>query len=168
MLGGITKFILQSKIRQEEGKRQKKFLPWEKIEKIAVIVEKQDALNKSSIDKFIEETKKYIEVYYVELKSKQPSFNDWHCFSKKDKSFWDLPNKSMESELKTKKFDAVINTCNENNLFAIAISSSLPAYLKCSENNRFNLADLVIKKTTPFTLKTYLDETVKYLKMIRV
>jgi len=167
MIGSIAKIILKSKIEDENLKRQKKFLPWEKIEKIALIVEQHDSLNKSMIDKFMDETKKYIEVFYVELTSKQPSYNDWHCFSKKDKSFWNLPKKNAESELKTKRFDAVINTCTEMNLFALSICSSLPAYLKCGENTRFNLADLIIKKTEPFNLRNYLDETVKYLKMIK-
>ena len=167
MFDTFGKIILRSKINDENLKRQKKFLPWDKIERIALILEKDDALNKSMVDKFIDETKKYIEVFYIEIASKHASYSDWHCFSKKDKSLWNLPKKNLESELKNKKYDAVINTCTEANLFALSVSASLPAYLKCSENNRFNLADLIIKKTEPFNLKNYLDETVKYLKMIK-
>lgn len=168
MFSSIAKIILRSRIREENSKRQKKFLPWDKIDKIALIVEKDASLNKSMIDRFIEETKKYVEVFYIETTSKHPSFADWNCFSKKDRSLWNLPKKNMDSELQNKKFDAVINTCPENNLFALAICSSLPAHLKCSENDGFNLADLIIKKTEPFNLRSYLEDTVKYLKMIRV
>ncbi len=168
MLGAIAKIILRSRINTENSARQKKFLPWDKIEKIALILEKHEGLNKSSVDRFIEDTKKYIEVFYIETSSKDRSYNDWNCFSRKDKSFLNLPNKNLESEFKNKKFDTVLNTCAETNLFAFAVASYLPAYLKCGENTRFNLADLVIKKTEPFNLKNYLDETVKYLKMIRV
>jgi len=167
MLGALAKMILKSKIKRDNLRRQKKFMPWEQIEKMALIIETQDSLNKSLIDKFIDDTKKHIEVFYIELQSKEPSYNDWHCFSKKDKSLWNLPAKSVESELRTKKFDAVINTCTETNLFAMSVCSSVPAYLKCGEHAGFNLADLIIKNTQPFNLKNYLDETVRYLKMIR-
>jgi len=168
MFGAIAKMILKSRINEENATRQKKFMPWDKIEKIALVIEKKDSLNKSSVDQFIENSKKYIEVFYIETSSKNRSYTDWHCFSRKDKSFLNLPGKKLESELKNKKFDVVINTCAETNLFAYALTSNLPAYLKCGGNSRFNLADLVIKKTEPFNLKNYLDETVKYLKMIRV
>jgi hypothetical protein len=167
MLNAIGKIILRSKIHHENLKRQKKFLPWDQVGKIALIIDKDDSLNKSIIDRFIDETKKYIEVYYIETGSKQRSYNDWQCFSKKDKSLLNLPNKNVERELKNKKFDVVINTCSENNLFALSVCSSLSALLNCSENNRFNLADLIIKKTGATNLVNYLNETVRYLKMIR-
>ena len=168
MFPGIAKIILRAKIRQENERRDKKFLPWENINKIALILEKTDSLNKSAVDRFIEDTKKYIEVFYIEPGAKHPSYADWNCLTKKDRSFFRLPKKNIESELQAKKFDAVINTCPETNLFALSVCLSLQAYLKCGEDTMFNSADLIIKKTERFNLKNYLDETVKYLKMIRV
>lgn len=167
MFKAIAKIILKSKISRENSARQKKFVPWDKIEKMALIIEKQDSLNKSVIDRFIDDTKKHIEVFYIETSSKDCTYSDWNCYSKKDTSLWNLPKKTKESELKSKKFDTVINTCSETNLFATAISSTLGAHFKCAENDSFNLPDLIIKKTDPFNLKNYLDETVKYLKMIK-
>ncbi|PBQ30708.1 hypothetical protein CNR22_02605 [Sphingobacteriaceae bacterium] len=168
MFKALAKIILRSRVSQENAIRQKKFIPWDKIENVALIIEKQESLNKSVIDRFIDESKKHVEVFYIETDSKDKTYGDWNCYSKKDKSLWNLPKKEKESELKTKKFDAVINTCSETNLFAIAVFSSLAAYLKCAQNNSFNLPDLIIKKTDAFSLKNYLDETVKYLKMIKV
>lgn len=167
MVRAIANFILRSRINRENSARQKKFLPWDRIDKLALIVEHQENLNKSVVDRFIEDTKKYVEVFYIETKSKHPSFSDWYCFSKKDASLLHLPKKEKITELHHKKFDAVINTCSETNLFAMAVSNSLPASLKCSATAKFHLADLIIKKAEPFSLKNYLDETVRYLKMIK-
>src|SRR5688500_13868629 len=117
MLSFIAKIFIRSKFAKENHLRQKKFIPWDKIEKIALIINKEATVNKSAIDKFIDDTKKYIEVFYIETRSKQASFGDWQCFLKKDKSFLNLPKKNIESELKHKHYDLVINTCKANNLF---------------------------------------------------
>jgi hypothetical protein len=167
MLTTISRIILKARIRRDNLNRQRRFLPWENIEKMAIIIEKQDSLNKSLIDKFADETKKHVEIFYIETKEKEKSFSDWHCFSRKDRSFLNLPAKRVESEFKGRKFDAVINTCSDNNLFALALCSSLSAYLKCCQHTALGLADLIIVRSESFTLKNYLDETVRYLKMIR-
>ena len=168
MFGFLSKILLKSNIARENSRRHRKFLAWDNIEKIALIICKEDQINKSAIDKFINETKKFIEVFYVEPTSKQPSFGDWQCFCKKDKSLINLPKKTVRQELKSKRFDVVINTSDENDFFSVAIASSLNAYLKCGRNNTFNDLDLIIKKTEPFSLNNYLNDTVKYLKMIKV
>lgn len=168
MLRSIAQISLRSKIRRDNLARQKKFLPWDKIEKIALIIDKDNSLNKSALDKFVEETKKYIQVFYIEISSKQPTYHDWKCFSKKDTSLLHLPKKNLESQLKHKQFDVVINTCSEKNLFSASLCSSLSAYLKCSMSNDHNVSDLIIKKTEPFDVISYLNDVIKYLKMIRV
>ena len=159
--------ILKAKIRRDNLRRPRRLMRWENIEKMAIIIEKQESLNKSLIDKFVDDTKKHVEIFYIETREKEKSFSDWHCFSRKDRSFWNLPARRIESEFKGRKFDAVINTCSDNNLFAIALCCSLSAYLKCCQNTALGLADLIITRSESFTLKNYLDETVKYLKMIR-
>jgi hypothetical protein len=168
MLSSIAKILVKSQITRENTTRKKKFLPWDNIEKIALIINKDDSVNKSAIDKFVEGTRKYVEVFYIEIKSKDSSYNDWHCFSKKDRSLFNLPKKNIESGLRHKKFDVVINTCEGDNLFSTAICSSLSAPLKCTTSSKFNDGDMIIKKTEPFHLLNYLADTIKYLKMIRV
>jgi hypothetical protein len=167
MLKGIARILLRSKINRDNLTRKKKFLSWEKIEKIALIIDKNTHLNKSILDKFVEETKKYIQVFYIEIDSKGPTYHDWKCFSKKDRSFFHLPKKKLESELKHKQFDVIINTCNENNLFSASLCSSLSAYLKCGRDNDHNVSDLVIKKAETSDLIGYLNDVIKYLKMIK-
>ncbi|WP_317898175.1 DUF6913 domain-containing protein [Aurantibacillus circumpalustris] len=163
----ITRFILKFKIRRDNLTRKRKFISWDKVEKIALIIEKHNSLNKSAIDKLLEESKKYIEVFYIETDSKEHTFGDWNCFSKKDKSLLNLPKKFNLNELTLKNFDIVINTCDENNLFATALALSIQAQLKCGENKSFDLADLIITKKQADNLKNYLDDTFKYLRMIK-
>ena len=163
----IARFILGFKIKRDDLTRKKKFIAWDNVEKIALIIEKHDSLNKSVIDKLIEESKKYVEVFYIETSSKEASYGDWNCFSKKDRSILNLPKKTSLYELKSKKFDVVINTCGETNLFATALTLSIQANLKCSENRSFGLADLIIVKTQKNNIKNYLDDTFKYLRMIK-
>jgi len=61
----------------------------------------------------------------------------------------------------------VINTADENELFAIALCTALPAAYKCSSFEKFNSTALVIKRRGTFNLAGYLSDTVKYLKMIK-
>lgn len=168
MFAALARFNLRSKITRESQARKKHFLPWEKIEKIALVLHKNDQVNKSAVDKFLDGTKKFVEVFYVELHAKTPSYSDWRCFSKKDASLLGLPQKTVATELKNKKYDLVINTCDESDLFAAAVVSSLHAPFKCGPGSLFSDVDMIIKKTEPYSLLNYLDEVLRYVKMIRV
>lgn len=167
MLGFIARIKLRSAVQNDSRNRRKTFLPWDKIEKIALVIEKEDAPGKNAIDKFVDDTKKFVEVFYIETGSKLPSYADWQCFSKKDRSVFNLPKSGLMSSLRKKQFDVVINTCNGANLYAAAISSAIPATLKCATGSHYNYADLIIRKTSAGNLIQYLNDTVKYLKMIR-
>jgi len=163
----LSRIILRTRIKRNQASRQKRFLPWEKIESIALILNQNDSINKSAIDKFVSETKKYIEVFYIEIKSKEPSYGDWICICKKDRSVLNLPNKKTEIVLKNKKFDLVINACADEDLFSAAIFSSLSAPYKCAGSSVFIDADLVITPAKPRNVINYLNDAVHYLKMIR-
>jgi hypothetical protein len=164
----IAEILVRSRIEKENLARRKQFLPWDKIEKIALIIDKQEALNKSALDKFIEDSKKFVEVFYVELNSKQPTYADWQCFSKKDASWLKLPKSSIAESLKKKKFDLVINAAHERELFSTAVCAVLPAAFKCGSSDKFNDVGLIIKRKESFQLLDYLNDTLRYLKMIRV
>lgn len=166
MLDKLGEILLKSKIEKANSGRKRSFLPWHRIEKIALIINKEEALNKSAIDAYIERTKKHVEVFHIELSSKEPSYSDWECFASKDKSLLKMPKNKRLSALKNKEFDLVINTC-ENEFFSSALSSSLSAPLKCGAGSQFSDSDLIIKKTTKGGLLSYLDDVVTYLKMIK-
>src|SRR6476661_3173728 len=153
----VANIILSSKSAFEPKKRKAGFHSWEKIEKIALIISKRDNINKSLVDQFISATKKYIEVFYIELDSKVPTYHDWNCFTKKDKTFFGLPVSSVHRGLDGKQFDVVINTCQEIELYSTAIARILHAPLKCGSMNRFHDSDLVIKKTGMNSFMNYLQ-----------
>jgi hypothetical protein len=164
----IANIILKSRTAFESKKRKGAFLSWDSIQKIALVISKRDNINKSQVDQFITGTKKYVEVFYIELDSKTPTYNDWNCFTKKDRSFVGLPSGAVLQGLSGKQFDVVINTCQEIELYSTALAGILHAPLKCGSSNRFNDSDLVIKKTGINSIMDYLHEVVRYLKMIRM
>ncbi|MEI8136626.1 MAG: hypothetical protein WCH21_04780 [Bacteroidota bacterium] len=167
MLNKLAEITLKSQIVKNNLARQKQFLPWDKIQKIALVISKDNTINKSAIDKFITDSQKHIEVFFIELNSKEPSFGDWKCFTNKDKTLLSLPKNTTIDGFKDKKFDLVINAANHFPLFASAVTSLLKAPLKCSQATNYNEAELIIEKTTPFNLINYLNDVVKYLKMIK-
>lgn len=167
MLNKLAEITLKSQVAKDNSATQKQFLPWDKIQKIALVISKDSTINKSAIDKFIGDSQKHVEVFFIELQSKEKSFGDWKCFTKKDKSLLNLPKKPVANEINSKKFDLVINAATNFNLFASAITSILKAPIKCGQNNDNNEVQLIIQKTEPFNLINYLNDVVKYLKMIK-
>ena len=108
-----------------------------------------------------------MEVYFIEPAAKEASYHDWRCLSKKDKNFFQLPKRTIFEELKHKHFDVCINTCDKENLFSESLHAVLKAPLKCGTHLEYNVSDLVVEKTEPTNLINYLNEVVRYLKMIR-
>jgi hypothetical protein len=168
MFKSLARLSLGSKIVKDNQHRKKHFLPWEKVEKIALILHKDDNINKSALDKFVDGTKKFVEVFYVDLGAKEAMYSDWRCLTKKDASWLKLPGPSVIGELQKKKFDLVINTASDSELYATALVSTFHAPFKCGNSKKFNDVDLIIKKTDPYQVVDYLNEVIKYLKMIRV
>lgn len=167
MLKRIAEILLRSKIERENKARKKKYIPWDKAQKLALIISSDQIKNKSSIDRYIEGTKKYVEVFVIETESKAPSYADWNCMIKKDKSFLKLPTRGVLDAHKGKQFDVLINVCSESNLFATSLSSTLQASLKCGRNDRFGVSDLIIKREDNFDLIKFLDDLTGYLKVIK-
>ncbi len=167
MLNKLAEITLKSQVAKDNSAAPKQFLPWDKIQKVALVISKDQTINKSTIDKFITDSQKHVEVFFIELQSKEKSFGDWKCFTKKDKSILNLPKKPVTDEINSKKFDLVINAATNFNLFASALTSSLKAPVKCGQNSNYNEVQLIIQKTEPFNLINYLNDVVKYLKMIK-
>lgn len=163
----ITNILLKSIIQKETLHRKKQFLNWYKIEKVAIVLDNSIPLNKSVIDKFCADSKKFIEIYYIELSSKQPTYGDWQCFTRNQKTVFKLPKQTILENLKKREFDCVINTCSETNLFSIAVVSSMQSLLKCGNNNEYHQSDLIILKSHSFNLIDYLNDVIRYLKMIK-
>ncbi|MDO9001106.1 MAG: hypothetical protein Q7W45_15180 [Bacteroidota bacterium] len=167
MLNKIAEINLKSLITKNNLNSKKQFLPWDNVQKIALVISNDNSINKSAIDKFIFDSQKYVEVFFIELNSKTPSYGDWKCFTKKEKSLSNLPKKAVIDDLNTKKFELVINASVNFNLFAAVVTACLKAPLKCGQTNKYNEVELIIQKTEPFNLTNYLNDVVKYLKMIK-
>lgn len=163
----ISNILLKTQLARENTATKKQFLKWDAIEKIAIIVDNTTPINKSLMDTFCIDTKCYVEVYYVELNSKEATYADWKCYTKKHKTIFNLPKQLYLNELKSKQFNCVINTCNQQNLFAISLQSALQASLNCSDNNDYNQTDLIILKLPQSTVISYLNDVIHYLKMIK-
>ena len=124
-------------------------------------------LNKSEIDKLLESTKKYVEVFYVELNAKQASFGDWKCLINKNKTWLGLPSNQSTQVFQEKKFDLVINVSHEYKLFSANLISGINATFRCGNTNVFGELDLIVERKEGQNLNVYLKEVFRYLEMIK-
>ncbi len=167
MLQQIAEILVKSRVNRDTRSRKKKYVPWDKAQRLALIVSSDQVKNKSVLDKYIESTKKYVEVFVIETEIKEPSFADWHCLVKKDRSFLKLPKRTALAEYKGKQFDVLVNACPDTDLFATSLTSALSASLKCGRSDRYNDTDIIIKGGPNFDLIRFLNELTGYLKTIR-
>jgi hypothetical protein len=167
MFGFIGKIILRSRLKRNEADRYRNFISWEKVETVAIVISSRDKVAKNMVDNFVKDSRKFIEVFYVELNKKTPSYNDWQCFIGKHRSFFNLPKKVISKELEKKQFDVVINTASESDVFSRSLCEIIQAPFKCSTGNLAGV-DLVIERPDGYKLLNYLEEVIRYLKMIRI
>ena len=143
-------------------------MSWDKINSVALIISQDANLNRNALDKWINDTKKMVEVFYVETKSKSNTYGDWNCFCKKDKTVLDLPKKEVETLLEKKSFDLVINTSDDSDLFAASLLSILKAPFKCASTSQFQDANLIVRPSVNGNLIHQLQDTLRYLQMIKM
>lgn len=167
MFAAIANYFTRMNVVKESALRKKQFLSWTKIQKIALIIDEKKAISKNEIDKFIESTGKYVEVFFVELSNKEASFADWKCFTGKDKNLLNLPKQAVLDALKGKKFDLVINVSTNHPLFCVNLLLALQTDFICGNNDQFGELDLIIERKESQSLMTYLNEVKKYLEMIK-
>lgn len=168
MLSLLANIQLRSTIRNFGNSKSQQFIPWDQIQKMALIFNHHQQINKNLIDQFIHRQKKYIDVFYIEDAAKVASYADWQSIIKSDLNVLKLPKSTLLQNFHKKQYDLIINTCNEDDAIAMAITAALKANFKCGAFENYNATNLVIKKSIqPFNLVNYLDEVIKYLKMIK-
>ena len=167
MFGFIGQRILRSRIKRNEEDRKRDFISWEKVQSVAIVISSRDNVAKNMVDNFIKDSRKFIEVFYVELNKKTPSYSDWQCFIRQHRSFFNLPKKVISKELEKKQFDLVINTASESDVFSRSLCEFIQAPFKCSTGDLVGV-DLVIERPDGYKLISYLEEVVRYLRMIRI
>ncbi|MCW3075661.1 MAG: hypothetical protein JWO32_270 [Bacteroidetes bacterium] len=163
----IAEYYTRSAVHKSNHSRTKQFLNWENIHRIALIIENKQGINKSELDKFIEETKKHVKVFLVDINAGVPSFADWQCFTRKQKTLLGLPTGEVYAQIKNDKYDLVINACRTYKLFGSNLTAQLNAGYKCTCVDLFGEADLVIERKDKTDLLSYLKEVKKYLEMIK-
>jgi hypothetical protein len=166
MLKSVAGHTVKSLVRKKTNQAFKKFLNWDEIRSIALVIEDVEMVSKQAVDTLLDEFKKHSDVFYLELKTKNPSYGDWHCLTKKDKNLIGLPKKKLLDTFKTKKYDLIINTARQFIFYSAALSSSLQSTCTCSSSEEFGHSDLIIKRASNQGLIDYLREVLRYLKMI--
>lgn len=165
-MGFIKELILRSKLKSNTNKGRN-FLPWDKIKTVALIVDDKHATNKNELDKFIYETDKVVDVYYLDLNNKESSLKNYITFVKTNKSFFGLPNAKATAKIQNKKYDLLINAAFEQLTYAGVLSNAINATCKSGFENKANELDLLVVYNQNKKLIDYLNEVVNYLKMIK-
>lgn len=166
MLKTVAGHTVRSMVRKKTELTPKKFLNWEEIRSLALVIEDSEKASKHQLDGLLDEFKKHTEVFFLELKSKTPSYNDWYCLTKKDKNILGLPKTKLLDRFKTKKYDLIINTAENTIFYSAALSSFLQSTIICSSTAEFGHSDLIIRRAEHQDLITYLKEVLRYLKLI--
>jgi hypothetical protein len=131
-----------------------------------LVVDCVTASNKSLMDKFIYESDKVVDVYYLDLKVKESAVKNFITFTKTDKNVFGLPNAKALLKL-TKKYDVLINASFSYTDYADVLSDALAADCKVSFENRQQVFNLIVERRQEQNIQFYLKEVVNYLKMIR-
>jgi hypothetical protein len=167
MFRSIARWLLRSKLSKASSDAPKNFLSWQQINSIGLIISKDTSLNRNALDKWIADTKKFVEVFYVETSEKIASYGDWYCFTKKDKTLFNLPKKTIEADLQQKKYDLLINTASDKDYYAAAVLIALNAPYKCAASPELQDANLIVSPSVEGNLIHQLQDTMRYLQMIR-
>jgi hypothetical protein len=165
-VGFIKEFILRSKLKSA-GANGRNFLAWDKIKTIALIVDSKAASNKNLLDKFIYETDKVVDVYYIDGHVKESAIKNFITFTKANKNLLGLPNAKAFAKLKNQKYDLLINAAFNELDYASVIGNGLKASCKSGFQSRLNELDLIIERSANQDLIAYLAQVVNYMKMIR-
>ncbi len=166
MLKSIANLSLSRLVRNNNSRFQKKFLNWDDIQSIALIIEESENIAKQQVDDLIDQLNKHCEVYYLELKSKIPTYSDWKCLTKKDINLLGLPKKTSIQPIINKRYDLVINTASQSILYSAALSNTFQSTCSCSSSEKHEHSNLIIQRSNNQNLLQYLKEVERYLKMI--
>jgi hypothetical protein len=164
-VGLIKELVLSSRLKNK-SKKPSAFVPWDKAKTLALVVDAKTAANKSLIDKFIYESDKVVDVFYLDLQVKESEVKNFISFTKADKNAFGLPNKTAMQKL-SKKYDILIQSAFQEPEYATVLSNAISAACKVSYTNRANVFNLIIECQKDQDLQAYLKEVVNYLKMIR-
>ena len=166
MLKPLARLIMMAGLRREKP-AERRFVPWDQIRTMAIIIGSGEPVNKSLVDRFIADSGKHIEVYFVELGSSKPSFSDWHCLVRASRNLLRLPAGRLQETLRGKRYDFVLNACDGHTLFPAAVAALIQAPCKCATADLLGYANMEVSRPGGQELPAYLEEVKRYLRMIR-
>lgn len=164
-MGLIKELIIKSRLKNR-SKRPTAFVPWEKAKTLALIIDSETAANKSLTDKFIFDSGKVVDVYYLDLKVKESAVKNFVTFTKTDKSTMGLPNGKAIQKL-SKTYDILIQAAFHESDYGTVLANAISSACKVSYTNRSSVYNLIIEHQKDQDIQTYLKQAVNYLKMIR-
>ncbi len=148
-------------------KRKRKFISWNELQTIALLVDAHETFNKSSLDAFIKYSGKRVEVLYIDIKKKQSPIKDYEVFTSSDKNFMGLPNSKCIAKISRKRVNLLINCCSIFSDFSDCLAAHYEADFYCGFRNDFNNLDLIVDKKNSMSLKDYLEEVKRCVEMIK-
>ncbi|MBK9283150.1 MAG: hypothetical protein IPM51_02390 [Sphingobacteriaceae bacterium] len=166
MFDFIARFFTKRLIAKNKKKESVPYTNWDSVKSIAFIIDVHTTINKSKLDAFFAQLNKYFSVYLVETNKSEPTFSDWSCITKKQKSIFGLPKKELFEKLKAKNYDVLVCVNPSDNTFTSNLCASIHAGLRCGSNDTFGELDLIIASSNK-ELIAVLEECVRYLKMIK-
>lgn len=141
-----------------------RILGWDEVRTVALLI--AEPVNKHEVDRWIAESGKHVEVFYLQQRARAPLHPDWTCITKKDIRFPGVPKAGVTKRLGSGRFDMLINTNSHNGIISTIVSSAIAAGYRCTADERIIDAHLLVARTQP-AVHEYLREVVRYLKMIR-
>ncbi len=167
MLGLMADIQLNWRLRKLRKRKRKQPANWQAVEKIAVIINSANPVNKNEIDRQLHGLGKYAEVFFVETANKKPTYGDWTCFTREHVNVFGLPRKKVMENLQKQTFDMVINTSPYPDRFSAMVSACIPSSFNCVCNNDLRQADLNIVADSKEGAANLLSQAFYYLQMIR-
>lgn len=128
--------------------------------------------------KLMEEQGKHVTMVGLHPDNVQISFIVTHaqtiiCREKDDLNFWGIPKDEVVERFTSKHFDALIDTTDQPNFFGQYMALRSNADLKITytdeveETLNDNIFDMMIKGEGALDLRDYLNQVVRYLKMVK-
>ena len=165
-MGFLKVLIIANKLKKSEA-GGKNFVSWDKTRTVALLLDSKTSKNKSAIDKFVYETGKVVDVYYLDLDAKEASIKNFTTFTKQERGWLRLPNTKAKAKVANKKYDVLINASFAELDYSSVLSTLLKATCKCGFKSRSNELDLIVSRNNDQSIDKYLEALVNYLKMIR-
>jgi hypothetical protein len=165
-MGFLKELILVSRLKHTEA-GGRNFLPWHKTKTVALVIDSKTSHSKNLIDKFIYEADKVVDVYYLDIYSKESAIKNFITFTRQEKNIFGLPNRKASDKVPNKRYDLLVNASFAELDYSSVLTNLIKATCKCGFQSRLSELDLIVSRKPGQSFENYLDELVNYLKMIR-